>query len=76
MKPYCDKSGNLYFPNDTKFGGQVTPTLKPREWLTLLYLQTENIPNKKNKKMEESLCGSRTTKWRTIKKLKEKGYLP
>lgn len=69
--------GNLYSPNDIKFGGETDPPLRPREWLVLLFLQTDKsklLPNK-IKKIKSAICGSRTTFWRTKKKLKKKGYL-
>ena len=63
--------GNWYLPNDLKFGGQVSPTLKPREWFYYLLLNSKNVPEK----MFENLIGSKSTISRVEKSLKLKGYL-
>ena len=70
-KGYFDKGGNWHIPNSTKFGGQMNPKLKPREWF---YWLLENSTNKPPN-IYDILIGSRTTQWRVKKKLVEKGYL-
>jgi len=76
-KPYFDKQGNLYMPNDLKFGGEVNPSLNPKEWwfLILEIANKSKITEKKYRELVDILIGSKQTKYRIKKSLKEKGYL-
>ena len=60
-------------PNDLKFGGQIKPTLKPTEWWIWLFLTATGPEKYKKMYAEEGL--SRSTIFRTKKKLRKKGYL-
>lgn len=76
----CFTPDGMWMMKDIKFGGQLRPKVKPREWFYLIYDAAKNS-------MEESLdeitrdriikswLGSSVTQWRTKKKLQEKGYL-
>ena len=69
-KPYFDKDGNFYIPTNFPFGGEITPTLKPKEWFYFVLSLCDEIPEY----VKPSLVGSKSTQYRTHKKLIKKGY--
>jgi len=75
--PYFDEKGNLYLPDDLKFGGEVNPSLNPKEWwfLLLKIADKSKIKEKKYQELIDILIGSKQTKYRIEKSLKEKKYL-
>jgi len=76
-RPYFDKKGNLMIPDSILFGGQVDPPLNPREWQILQFIEAvdDTGMNYKEKYLHDLRIDSRTSYWRAIKSLKEKGYL-
>lgn len=72
-QPFFDDEGNLYIPNNLKFGGEMNPPLRPREWFYYVLINTKNIPT--NEDYFIKLVGSKSTIWRAKKSLKKKGYL-
>ena len=70
-KPYFDKEGNWWIPNEIPFGGELNPSLKPKEWICWLLDISENTP----KKAYKNIIGVPVTVWRIREKLRKKGYL-
>ena len=73
-----DKDGNLWLDKRIPFGGQMKPSVTPREWFYLLYeaCKEEGLPdNDKIPKFIAKDLGSRATQWRTRNILIKKGYL-
>lgn len=76
-KAYFDKEGNLFLEKGIKFGGQLKPSVRPREWFYLLLKACEEkgtLPDSVSR-IRANWTGSRTTEWRLKKALIEKGYL-
>lgn len=76
-KAHFDEDGNLWISKNIKFGGELNPKIKPREWF---YLVIESCKEKEFSKSKVnnfiiSTLGSRPTQWRTKKSLIKKGYL-
>ena len=69
-KPFFDPQGNWYIPKTTPFGGQLTPELKPTEWLVFLLDNSINVP----KDAYKHLIGASSTVWRIRKRLKDQCY--
>lgn len=67
-----DNEGNFYIPRDISLPGSLNPGLKPREWLLWIFHSAENKGNDFTKWIE--CLGSRSTRYRTMKRLVEKGY--
>ncbi|MCK6462844.1 hypothetical protein L6Q79_16050 [bacterium] len=70
----------MWLKKGIKFGGQMNPKIKPREWFYLLYFGNiesfrKNTPKEKQEQILQSCIGSRATQWRIKKKLIKKGYL-
>ena len=76
-KPYFDKKGSLYFPKDIKFGGEVKPSLNPKEWwfLILEIADKKNITKEHSEKLFNNLIGNKSNYYRIKRSLKAKGYL-
>lgn len=74
---YFDKEGNLYYPKDIKFGGEVSPSLNPREWffLVLMIADKSQISKEKTERLFKHLVGSKSSIYRIKKSLINKGYL-
>jgi len=70
--PYIDNKLNWIIPATVLLPNQTSPKLSYREWLSLLVLSTENYEDRRE---IINLLGSRTTRWRILKALIEKGYL-
>ncbi len=70
----------MWLEKGIKFGGQMKPTVKPREWFYLLYFGNiksfkENTPKEKQEQILKSSVGSKVTQWRIKNRLIKKGYL-
>ena len=76
-KAYFDQKGNLWIDRKIKFGGQLKPPIKPREWFYLILesCKEKNIQEDKIKNFIKNTLGSKITQWRTKKNLIKKGYL-
>ena len=76
-KAYFDKEGNLWMSKGIKFGGQLNPKVKPREWQYLLLeaCKEKETPAGKVDNFIANVLGSKVTQWRIKKSLTEKGYL-
>ncbi len=76
-KPYFDKKGSLFFPKDIKFGGEVNPSLNPKEWLFLVLTMADKsqLSEKHIEKLFNDLTGSKSSQYRIKHSLCEKGYL-
>lgn len=74
---FFNKKGALLLSKGIKFGGELNPKIKPREWFYLLFeaCKEKNIKTCAGSKLLEKNYGSRTTQWRTKKSLIKKGYL-
>lgn len=72
-----DKEGNLWLDKKIKFGSELKPKIKPREWNYLLFeaCKEEGIPVGKVDNFIKSSLGCRATQWRTKKSLIKKGFL-
>ena len=73
-----DKDGNMWMDRDIKFGGQLTPKLKPREWFYLVWEATKESREKYNldfNRIRKSWLGSPATQWRIKNQLTDKVYL-
>ena len=71
-KAFFDPDGNLFIRKNIKFGGQLNPKVKPREWFYLIFAGCSgDIPDR----VKDNLLGSRVTRWRIKKSLIAKGYL-
>ena len=76
-KASFDKDGNLWLTKGIKFGGELNPTVKSREWFYLMFeaCKEKEVPFEKLGKFISSTLGSRATQWRIKKSLTKKGYL-
>jgi len=76
-KAYFDKEGNLYVPNDIKFGGEVDPALSLGEWWVLLLTAADKsqISAEHQEKLFNNLVGSKSNIYRIKRSLRVKGYL-
>ena len=76
-KAYFDEEGNLYFPDDIKFGGEVSPSLSVREWWALLLITADKsrISAERRERLFDNLVGSKSNIYRLKRSLRVKGYL-
>lgn len=73
-----DEKGNLWVDNNIKFRKQIKSLTSAREWFYLMFdaCEKENIPDSDGiRRFKESALGSKTTQWRTRKKLEAKGLI-
>jgi hypothetical protein len=76
-RAYFDKEGNLYVPDDVKFGGELSPSLNPKEWWTLLLITADKsqISPERQEKLFSNLVGSASNIYKVKRSLRAKGYL-
>ena len=76
-KIFFDEQGNLYLPKNIKLGGQVTPSLKSREWLYLVFTIADKsrLSKEQSKELFNNTFGSKSNQYKIKKSLKNKGYL-
>lgn len=74
---HFDKNGQLFIKQGIKYGGQMRPSVSPREWFYLLWevCVEEGLPKKNINGIKKNWLGSRATQYRTKDSLKIKGYL-
>ena len=76
-KLYFDEEGNFYFPKKIKFGGEVNPQLKIKEWwfLALTIANKEKLTKEHIQRLFNNIIGSKSNQYKIKKSLEEKGYL-
>lgn len=76
-KAYFDKGGSLWLAKGIKFGGQLNPPIKIREWFYLILesCKEKEIPEDKVRSFIKNILGSKATQWRIKNKLIQKGHL-